>query len=56
MGNLDVLVDDLDAAVDRVVAIGGADTGTREQLPWGRTAIMQGPEGNEFWLLASPAS
>ena len=34
----------------RVVAIGGADVGTREQLPRGRIAIMQDPEGNEFTL------
>ncbi len=54
--HVDVLVDDLDATVDRVVALGGSDTGTREELPRGRIAVMQDPEGNEFCLLASPAS
>jgi predicted enzyme related to lactoylglutathione lyase len=54
--HVDVLVDDLDAAVGRVAALGGADTGTREQLPRGRIAIMNDPEGNEFCLLAPPAS
>lgn len=53
--HVDVLVDDLDAAVDRVVAFGGSDTGTREELPRGRIAVMQDPEGNEFCVLASPA-
>ena len=53
--HVDVLVDDLEAAVGRVVAIGGADVGTREQLPRGRIAIMQDPEGNEFCLVAPPA-
>lgn len=54
--HVDVLVDDLDAAVDRVVALGGAETGMRDELPRGRIAIMQDPEGNEFCLLAPPAS
>ena len=53
--HLDVLVGDLDAAVDRVVALGGADTGAREELPRGRIAVMRDPEGNEFCLLAPPA-
>lgn len=53
--HLDVLVQDLDAAVDRVVALGGADTGAREELPRGRVAVMHDPEGNEFCLLAPPA-
>jgi predicted enzyme related to lactoylglutathione lyase len=53
--HVDVLVDDLDAAVARVVALGGADTSTREHLPRGRIAVMQDPEGNEFCLLAPPA-
>jgi predicted enzyme related to lactoylglutathione lyase len=53
--HVDVLVDDLDAAVDRVVGLGGADTGAREGLPRGRIAVMYDPEGNEFCLLAPPA-
>ena len=54
--HVDVLVDDLGAAVDRVLALGGTDTGTREQLPRGGIAVMHDPEGNEFCLLTPPAS
>ena len=53
--HLDVLVDGIEAAVDRVVALGGTDTGARQELPRGRIAVMQDPEGNEFCLLAPPA-
>ena len=53
--HLDVLVDDIDAAVERIVALGGADTGTREELPRGRIAVMRDPGGNEFCVLAPPA-
>ena len=52
--HLDVLVGDLDAAIGRVVSLGGADTGAREELPRGRIAVMHDPEGNEFCLLAPP--
>ena len=54
--HLDVLVDDIEAAVERVVSLGAADTGTREELPRGRIAVMTDPEGNEFCLLAPSAS
>jgi predicted enzyme related to lactoylglutathione lyase len=54
--HLDVLVDDLEAGVARVVGLGGADTGSREQLPRGQIAVVQDPEGNEFCVLAPPAS
>lgn len=54
--HVDVLVDDLDAAVGRVVALGGADTGTREQMPRGRIAIMHDPEGNETLPLGAASS
>ena len=53
--HLDVLVQDIDAGVSDVLALGGSDTGAREQLPRGRIAIMRDPEGNEFCLLAPPA-
>jgi predicted enzyme related to lactoylglutathione lyase len=53
--HVDVLVDDPDAGVTRVIELGGADTGTREELPRGRIAVMRDPEGNEFCLLAPPA-
>jgi predicted enzyme related to lactoylglutathione lyase len=54
--HVDVLVDDLEAAVARVVALGGGDTGAREQLARGRIAVVRDPEGNEFCVLAPPAS
>ena len=54
--HLDVLVDDLEAGVARVVGLGGADSGSREQLPRGQIAVVQDPEGNEFCVLAPPAS
>lgn len=54
--HLDVLVDDLEAAVARVVALGGVDRGSREHLPRGRIAVLQDPEGNEFCLLAPPTA
>jgi predicted enzyme related to lactoylglutathione lyase len=52
--HLDVLVADIEAAVARVVELGGADTGARETLPRGRIAIMRDADGNEFCLLAPP--
>ena len=52
--HLDVLVNDLDAAVERVRSLGGIDIGTREELPRGRIAVMSDIEGNEFCLLAPP--
>jgi predicted enzyme related to lactoylglutathione lyase len=53
--HVDVLVHDPEAAAERVVELGGSDTGTREELPRGRIAVMRDPEGNEFCLLAPPA-
>jgi predicted enzyme related to lactoylglutathione lyase len=53
--HLDVLVADLDAAVARVIGLGGSDSGAREMLPRGRIAVMRDPDGNEFCLLAAPA-
>jgi len=52
--HIDVVVQDIDRAVDRVVALGGRDMGKREQMPRGRIAVMRDPEGNEFCLLAPP--
>jgi predicted enzyme related to lactoylglutathione lyase len=54
--HLDVLVDDLDPAVAHVLALGGTDTGAREDLPRGRIAVLRDPEGHEFCLLAPPRS
>lgn len=54
--HLDILASDIDSAAERVLALGGTDTGAREVLPRGRIAVMQDPEGNEFCLLAPRAS
>lgn len=54
--HLDILVEDLDLAVVRVLEMGGADSGVREELPRGRIAIMRDPEGSEFCLLAAPTA
>lgn len=53
--HLDVLVNDIDGAVERVVSLGGTDTGSREELSRGRISVMRDPGGNEFCLLAPPA-
>jgi len=54
--HLDVLVADLEAGVARVISLGGTDSGAREVLLRGRIAVMRDPEGNEFCLLAAPAT
>ena len=54
--HIDVLVGELEPGVERVVALGGTDTGMRDDLPRGRIAVMVDPEGNEFCLLAPPPS
>jgi predicted enzyme related to lactoylglutathione lyase len=53
--HLDVLVSDVESGAERVVALGGTDTGGREVLPRGSIAVVLDPEGNEFCLLAPPA-
>lgn len=52
--HLDVFVERLDVAIERVVALGGSDTGRRETLPRGRIAVVRDPDGNDFCLLAAP--
>jgi predicted enzyme related to lactoylglutathione lyase len=54
--HIDVLVAELGPGVERVVALGGTDTGMREELPRGQIAVMVDPEGNEFCLLAPAPS
>ena len=53
--HLDLLVDEIESAAERVLVLGGSDTGTREFLSRGCIAVMRDPEGNEFCLLAPPA-
>jgi predicted enzyme related to lactoylglutathione lyase len=47
------LVDDTDAAVERVVAGGGKAT-TPEDFPYGRTATITDPFGTEFTVGSPP--
>ena len=46
--HLDVSVDDIDAAIERVVELGGSDTGERHEYPEGTVVVLNDPEGNEF--------
>jgi predicted enzyme related to lactoylglutathione lyase len=54
--HIDILVGELEPGVERFVALGGTDTGRREELPRGQIAVMLDPEGNEFCVLAPPPS
>jgi predicted enzyme related to lactoylglutathione lyase len=53
--HLDLWVDDLDAAVARVTALGARYTSTEHVPGRGTIAVMADPEGNEFCLLAAEA-
>jgi predicted enzyme related to lactoylglutathione lyase len=52
--HLDLLVNDIGSAVERIVELGGTDTGARQELRRGSIAVLRDPEGNEFCLLAPP--
>ena len=51
--HLDLWVADLDLAIRRVVALGGAPAAELQVLERGTIAIMTDPEGNELCLLAA---
>ena len=53
--HLDLWVDDLDAAIDRAVALGARRIGGLQVLERGTIAVVADPEGNELCLLAAPA-
>lgn len=50
--HLDVLTDDLEAAIARVVELGGTDLDDRHVYDVGTVVVMADPEGNEFCLVA----
>ena len=50
--HLDVLTDDLDAAVATVEGLGGRDLAQRHVYDVGTVAVMADPEGHEFCLVA----
>lgn len=54
--HLDLWVSDLDAAIARVVALGGRQEGELQVLQRGTIAVMTDPEGNELCLLAAPST
>jgi len=49
--HLDVTVDAVDAAVRRVLDLGGAETSERHEYAEGVVVVVQDPEGNEFCLV-----
>jgi predicted enzyme related to lactoylglutathione lyase len=57
--HLDLLVDDMEQAVDRVTSLGGRWLGERHDYDEGTVRVMADPEGNEFcmvqYVAAAPA-
>ncbi|KAA8885372.1 VOC family protein [Nocardia colli] len=49
--HLDVAVDDIDAGIAQVVALGGRPTGERHDYDQGVVVVMTDPEGHEFCLV-----
>lgn len=49
--HLDVTVDDVDQAIERVLELGGRATGERHEYPEGTVVVLQDPEGNEFCVV-----
>ena len=49
--HLDLLTDDLPAAVRRVTELGGTETGERHDYDEGSVVVMADPEGHEFCLV-----
>ena len=50
--HVDVEVDDLDEAFDRILALGGSAASDVRELPGGyRWRVMADPEGNEFCIV-----
>ena len=50
--HVDVEVDDLDEAFDRILALGGSAASEVRELPGGyRWRVMADPEGNEFCIV-----
>ena len=50
--HLDLLTDDLQATVNRVVALGGRTTGERHDYDEGTVVVLTDPEGTEFCVVA----
>jgi len=54
--HLDLWVDDLDAAMGTVAALGGRHSGETHRYDEGTVAVMADAEGNEFCLVGPPGS
>lgn len=54
--HLDVVVDDIDAGIAQVLALGGSATGERHDYAEGVVVIMRDVEDNEFCLVQIYAS
>ena len=54
--HLDVVITDIDAAVQEITARGGRWTGERHDYPEGAVLIMTDPEGNEFCVVRYTAA
>jgi len=54
--HLDLWVDDLADATERVEALGGRVVGAVQHLERGAIQVVTDPEGNELCLLGAPAS
>jgi len=54
--HLDITVDDVDQAIERVLELGGSDTGERHEYPEGTVVVLKDPEGNEFCIVRYHAS
>ncbi len=50
--HLDLLTDDLEPAIARVVALGGHDTGERHEYDEGTVVVLTDPESTEFCVVA----
>jgi hypothetical protein len=49
--HLDLTVDDVDAAIGRVLELGGRTTGERHDYDEGVVVVLADPEGNEFCVV-----
>jgi predicted enzyme related to lactoylglutathione lyase len=49
--HLDLLVDDIEAAVERVTSLGGRSSGERHDYAEGTVRVMADPEDNEFCMV-----
>lgn len=49
--HMDLTVDDIDEAIQRVVGLGGRETAERHEYDEGTVVVLNDPEGNEFCIV-----